>query len=482
MKAGKYTYFVPIVLSIYLLVSGYKIINPLPLTYDPMLHSEIAKYVIPANFIPKTWEPLADIAYTYPPLFHWISYMFSFSGIETYKIVVLLGLLLYAMFPVSFYFYGRAFGKKEAVIFSFFGAVQTSLTEVFAAGEYPQLLSMNLLVIVLYFLTKKNYKIAAVFSGFVVLSHTFTTLYTAVLIAVYYFLSNQKTNTRIKSKDVFIFLMIVFLVSLLWIPKYMQIADNAVNHRWENAIWYYKAGFIGLEKINGIFFSLISGARIGLIMLFLSAAGIACTYRRRPYQVWIFLFTVVFTIFQIPGAQYKFPDMLAVAVPPLAAFGAIEIMKKIKNTQNAAKILLSGFLASLLIMNPYANAVNLRNCCVSNDIPSNEQIKLAEWIKNNDSAPSVLMADGDYEAWFALIAGKYPMNPRVSELEVFTDRYREMLSDRQKLIDEIGKGNYPADLLEKWGVNYIVTRYELKPAGFQLLRGENGTKLYKRYA
>ena len=46
MKIERYGLIVPIVLFFYLLVSGYKIISPLPLTYDPALHAEIVKYVI----------------------------------------------------------------------------------------------------------------------------------------------------------------------------------------------------------------------------------------------------------------------------------------------------------------------------------------------------------------------------------------------------------------------------------------------------
>lgn len=481
MNTGKYALLIPVALFFYLLATGYKIINPLPLTYDPALHAEIAGYVIPEAAIPDTWKPLADVAYTYPPLFHWLAFLFSLTGVETYRVVVLMGLFLYALFPVAFYLYGLAFGKKEAVMFSFFGAIQASLVEVFAAGEYPQLLSMNLLLIALYFLSKKSYGPAAIFSGLVALSHTFTALYMAALVAIYYLSGGRKANTRINTRHILTFLPIFLIVSSAWVPKYIQITDNAINHRWENTIWYYGAGLIDAEKINGIFFSLLPGSRIGLIMFLLSAAGLAYAYRRKACQSWIFLFTTAFVLFHIPGTQYKFLDMLAIAVPPVAASGVTWIIKKTGGMQSLAKILLAAFLSAFLLVNPYANATNLRNCCVSDDVPSGEKIKLAEWLKTIDGAPSILIADGKYEAWFAVIAEKYPMNPRVSELEVFTNRYREMITDRQTLLDELGAGKDPKELLDKWDVNYIVTSNSLNVSGFRLAREENGAKLYKRY-
>ncbi|MBI4176820.1 MAG: hypothetical protein HY516_00470 [Candidatus Aenigmarchaeota archaeon] len=478
MNAGRYGIVVPFAMFFYLLISGYKIIDPFPLTYDPALHSEIAGGVMRHSLIPSTWAPFADVMFTYPPLFHWMSYAISYTGIETYRSVILLGLFSYAFFPVAFYIYGSAFGRKEAVLFSFFGAVQASLIEVFAAGEYPQLLSMNLLVVMLYFLRKENYPVAAVFSGLVLLSHTFTALYAAVLITIHFFLSIRRNGKRTEIKSVLTFLSIALLVSLIWVPKYLQIADNAINRRWENTIWYYKAGFVGIDSINNWFFSLMPGARIGLMMFFFSVVGAAYAHKQRRYQLWVFLFTAAFTIFHIPGTQYKFPDMLAVAVPPLAAFGTVIAMKQTRRVQKFARFIMAGILFAFLFINPYTNATNLRNCCVSDDAPSNDEARLAMWLENTDKAPSVLVADGKYEVWFAVIANKYPMNPRVSELEVFTDKYREMVSDRQKLIGEM---DLDSDLLDKWNVSYVVTEFDLKPPDFQLLKEENGTKLYKRY-
>ncbi|MBI4168130.1 MAG: hypothetical protein HY515_04180 [Candidatus Aenigmarchaeota archaeon] len=474
MKLRKYAYFVPVILSVYLLVSGYKIISPLPLTYDPALHAEIATYLIPANLIPRTWEPLADVAYTYPPLFHWVAFLLSASGFETYKIVIFMGLFLYALFPVSFYIYGRAFGEKEAVLFSFFGAIQASLIEVFAAGEYPQLLSMNLLVIVLYFLAKRSYINAGIFSGLTALSHTFTAVYTAALIVIYYFMDRKK----IKSEHATAFVLAAFLISVVWLPRYMEIADNAINNRWENTIWYYKSGFVGAEKISDMFFSVMPGSRMGAILLLLSTAGMFYLYTKKIYfPIAAFLFTFIFTIFHVPGTQYKFPDMLAVVAPPLAAVGVFNLSKK----TSLGKFAALGALMFLVALNPYTNAINLHNCCVSKDIPNQAQTNLAEWARNNDTSKSLVLVDGDYEVWFALIAHKYPMNPRISELEVFTEKYRRLLDDRKNAINEIRKNYDPAKTLITRGVEYVVTEKSLNSSYFRVIREENGTKLYKYY-
>ncbi len=474
MKIEKCGIAIPIAMFFYLLISGYSIINPLPLTYDPALHGEISAYVIPRSFIPDTWKPLADVGYTYPPLFHWLVFLFSSVGVETYKVVMLTGLLLYASFPVTFYLYGLVFGKKEAVWFSIFGALQASLIEVFAAGEYPQLLSMNLLLIFLYFLSRRSYRNAAFFSGLVLLSHTFVTVYMAALLLIHYLIGRKK----IKTKYVAAFLPTAFLVSLVWIPKYLAVAGSALKGSWENTIWYYQSGFVGFEKINSMFFSVAPGARMGFVFLLLSLVGLSILYKRKNYfPVAIFLFTILFAVFHVPGTQYKFPDMLAISIPPLAAIGMTSLLEK----KGIGKLIVLSVLLLTIAINPYVNANNLRNCCVSKDMPNQGQVNLANWLHDYDGAPGVLVADGDYELWFSLIAGKYPMNPRVSELEVFTDSYRSQLSDRLTILSGIKTGTFPETLLSKWNVSYVVTEKRLNSTNLDLIREENGTKLYKRY-
>ncbi len=481
MNLTRYGIIVPVVLFLYLLVSGYRIVDPLPLTYDPALHSEIAAYVVSESLIPTTWAPLADVQFTYPPLFHWLARLLSASGIEPYKVVVFLGLFLYALFPVTFYFYGKSFGKTEAVLFSFFGAVQASLMEVFAAGEYPQLLSMNLVIVTLYFVAVKKYLNAGVAAGLAVLSHSFTSVYLLAALAVYCAAETIRNGKRVCGKDVLFFMVSVLAVSAVWVPSYMRIVDNAVNHRWENTIWYYQPGFVGLDKVNDIFFSLMPGARVGILMLALSFVG-AVFHRnsRAMLPNCVFLFTVIFTLFHIPGTQYKFPDMLAIAIPPLAAFGVVVSLKTVRGLQPLAKVAVFLPLIVVLVSHPYTNAVNLKNCCVSDDIPDDSLIKAAVWLRSNDSSGSVLFSDGKHEAWTAIIAGKYPMNPRVSELEVFTDKYRRVLADRKTVIAEVENGADPSGLLAEWNVNYVVTKRNVTMEKYRMVWQENGVNLFKR--
>ncbi len=479
MNLAKYGTAIPVVLFFYLFVSGYGIVDPLPLTYDPALHAEIVTYIIPEHPLPATWAPLADVQYTYPPLFHWLARLLSFSGVEPYKVVMFLGLFLYALFPVTFYLYGGAFGKTEAALFSFFGAVQASLMEVFAAGEYPQLFSMNLALVALYFVSKKKYRSAGLVSGLAVLSHSFTAVYLLAALAAYYVAVRIGRSRQIHRKDVLFFLVSALAVSSVWIPNYLRIADNAINHRWENTIWYYQPGFTGLERVNDIFFSLMPGARVGVVMLALTLAGAVC-FRNRLLPRCIFLFTIIFTLFHIPGTQYKFPDMLAIAVPPMATFGAIALSQRMKNLRLPVKVAVFLPFIFILVSHPYINAVNMKNCCTSNDIPDDSLVKAAVRLGATDVSRSVLFSDGKHEAWVALIANKYPMNPRVSELEVFTGRYRQMLSDRNAIIADMANGTDPSGLLEKWDVEYVITKKSLLMADYNAVWQENGVNLFKR--
>ncbi len=470
---------VPAVLFLYLLVSGLKIITPLPLTYDPALHAEIAAYIIPVSLFPSTWQPLADVGYTYPPLFHWTAFLFSsISEIAVYKVVMLLGLLLYALFPVVFYIYGRVFGRTEAVLFSIFGAVQASVMEVFAAGEYPQLLSMNLAVLALYFLAKRDMPKAGLLAGLTVLSHSFTSIYLFAIVSAY-FLISRLTGGKIKPRGVAAFFLIFAAVSSLWAQRYVQIAANALSSSWENTIWYYKSGFVGLEMVNDIFLGAMPGARTGAVLLALSLFGVIYSYKRKFYiPLFVLVFTILFTLFHIPGTQYKFPDMLAIAVPPVAAFGVVYIATKTEKMRPYAKIIVAVSFAAILLSHPFVNADNMRNCCVSKDIPDSDETKAAEWLNANDASRSVVVMDSNAEAWFALIADKIPMNPRVSELESFTRSYRQRIADRNTAINSFGNN---IALLDKWGVRYVVTRKQLG-YGFEQVHEEGAVKLYKRSA
>ncbi len=469
-------------LFIYLFSSAYLSQNPLPPTYDPALHAEIAGPIISSQAYPTTWEPLAKNPYTYPPLFHWVSFLISQSGLEIFRVVIFLGIFLYAIFPISTYIFVSAVDKKFALLSAVSAALISNWIEVFAAGEYPQMLAMNLSLLFLYFLFKKKFLPAGIVLGLTFLSHPFVPIFLTGFLLIQFFI-NLKNSSK-NRKDVLInFSKLAFtalIFSSLWIPKYFEIVDNAISQRWENVQHYQQAGFIGFESVRSIFFDANVHTRFGLAFSLLSFLGLLILLWKKEFFITsLFLFTLLFTVFHIPGTQLKFLDMLSIPIPALTAVGIFNIGKILRSINPAILIIFLFLVFMFYIPNPYTKNFSVQNCCKQHTF-SVETIEAANWLRNNDENYSriVFVSKVEDEIWFSVVSKKLALDPHITALEALTEDAKQQVEDRAKVVQGMRQNENVDEVLEKYSVKYIVSKENL--ANYSQIFSNKEIRIYTR--
>jgi hypothetical protein len=482
------------VFSAYILAAGYVSTLPLTATYDPAMHAEIADPVIATQIYPLSWSPLADTGYTYPPLFHWVAFFISRLGFEPFAVVVTLGLALYAAFPLCLYLLGSLWGRKTALVSAIAGASMTGWSLVFLAGEYPQLLAMDLAAVFLYFYLKKDYPKAGASLGLVALSHPFVPVYLAIFVLI-----NLAADVARKNKAACVFslkcLAVSMVVTSVWLPQYLEIVQNATAHRWENVKWYYRPGLIGPDEINSFFFSFSEWGRINPAVFFLSLAGAGFViagftkskrkgkgspvFRGGERLLFLFLFTLVFSVFHIPGTQYKFPDMLSLVIPPMSAFGLMHVHGKLRKSE-AARGLLAVSVAFVFLFSAFnVGLINIHFSSHKQKYVSSEAAKEAAlWLRSYDPEYSRILKTGDDEVYFSVLSHKYAMDPMITALEVLTEGTKEQLREREALVESIEKGASVSDAARKYGIKYVITEGAGDiPADGRLIYDKNGVRI-----
>lgn len=480
---------IPVVLSAFLLLFGYITTIPLTATYDPAMHSEVVDPVISTQIYPLTWSPLADTKYTYPPLFHWLAFLISRFGIEPVTAVIFLGLVLYAVFPFCLYLLGSFWSRKIGLLSAIAGAFISSWSFVFLAGEYPQLLAMDLSVVFIYYYLKRDYVKSGVFLGLTFLSHPFVPVYLTIFVLIHSFLELGRKN-----KDFFITslkcLMIALVITSIWLPQYFMIIQSATTHQWRNVRWYYKPGFVGFEEVNSLFFSFTPMGRINPVIFILSLAGAGLILKKgfkndkkgdKTALLVLFLFMVAFSVFHIPGTQYKFPDMLSIAIPPLSALGISYSSGKL-NGSKRVKNLIVVLIALVFLFSAYnVGLVNLNFYSNKQKFVSTPYAREAGlWLRNYDPEYSRIVKTGEDEVWFSVISHKYAMDPMITDLEVLTENTKAQMGDREIIIEKINQSKAISGLVEKYEIRYVITEgFEASVSDGQLIYDKDDVKIYK---
>lgn len=465
-KSLEFDYYliIPFLLSVFLFCAGYYVATPLTTSYDPAMHAEIVDPIIATQIYPTSWSPLADTGYTYPPLFHWIAFVLSRTGIEPIKVVVFLGIVLYALFPLLVYFIGSLWGRKTGLLSALAGAGLMSWSAVFLAGEYPQLLAMDLSVVFLYFYLRRDFIKSGVFLGLVALSHPFVPVYLSIFIVVVS-LFNLSRNFGKRNEIARNFVKccgIALIIALIWLPQYFAITYSATTHQWRNVRWYYAPGFVGLGEIGAFFFSFGPDGKISpIVFIFsLAGAGYILANRRRKNEdtaiLTLFVFTVLFSVFHIPGTQYKFPDMLSLAIPPLSAVGAIILPGRLKVRKFFRKAAVS-LLVFAAFFAMYGILISAAHPYRQTAVPAQNSYDAALWLRNYDPEYSRIVKTGDDEVWFSVISHKYAMDPMVTDLEVLTENTKRQMDDRGTIIERMNNSEPVSDLAGKYGIKYVIT-------------------------
>jgi hypothetical protein len=461
---------VPFALSAYLVLLGYFAATPVTVSYDPAMHAEIVDPVIRSQIYPLSWSPLADTGYTYPPLFHWMAFLVSLLGIEPIVAVVFLGVILYAVFPLCLYLLGSFWSRKIGLLTAISGAVLANWSFVFLAGEYPQLLAMDLSAVFVYYYLRRDYVKSGVLLGLAFLSHPFVPVYLTLFVLLHSFAELARKDMKF-FKTSLKCLAVAMVVASVWLPQYAMIVQNATTNQWRNVRWYYQPGFVGFDEVES-FFGPATLARINTFVFLFSLAGagvVAMGFRKRknsgqpaPAAMFamfaLFAFTLVFSLFHVPGTQYKFPDMLSLAVPPLFALGLFYTIGKSRGLRGARTGILI-VAACLLAYLAYSNGTIDINAYMSrqSSVSTDQAREAAHWLKAFDPEYSRIMKTGDDEMWFSVLSHKYAMDPMITDLEVLTENTKSQMNDRLAIEEKIKKAEPVSQLAEKYGIRYVIT-------------------------
>ncbi|MGC8812445.1 MAG: hypothetical protein ACP5O8_02550 [Candidatus Aenigmatarchaeota archaeon] len=467
---------VPFSLFFYLFLLGLNSTKPLPITFDSAMHALIVDPVISSQVYPLTWLPLVKTQYTYPPLFHWISFIFIFVGAKAIQSVNFLGIFFYAIFPILAYKLGSIWGKRIAFFSALVSVGVTSLSYVFAVGEYPQLLAMDLSIIFLYFLLKKDFVKAGLFLGLASLSHAFIPVYFLPFLLFYSIFSFLKT----KNKKAIFGMLKLFLISLIvcsiWLYQYFSIVINATTGKWMNVRWYPKSIIRTFNEIKTFFLNFNFETRLHPTLFFLSMLGSVLMIRKKEFFIPFLLFyTILFCILHVPGTQLKFQDMLALPVIIPISFGLDFILSFLKKKSLGIATVL--FLIALNLPNPWLYLEHTKKCCTQAEVPDERGMKSAEWLASYDYNYSRILVAKPYEVWFSVISHKYPMDVMLTDIEAYSEEAKEMVNDRKIIIQKIEGGEDFSYLLKKHEIKYLVV--ENVSLNYEEIFSTNGLKIYK---
>lgn len=216
------------VLGIVLAGLGYYTLYPYSVTYDPAMHAEIVRLVSIQGYV-QTWEPYAQNPFTYPPLFHYLGFVFYLFGLGFVDAVRILGILVFISMPPSMYALVRSYkGSEVAALSASLGVVLIPVTAtIFILGEFPELLALELIILLLYFKHEGRSKLVALVAGLVVIAHPVMALAGGFLF-IYYGVADLPR----RSKDALVYIVLFLVVIGFWVPQYAAMAWNVLTGQW----------------------------------------------------------------------------------------------------------------------------------------------------------------------------------------------------------------------------------------------------------
>jgi hypothetical protein len=437
-------------------VLGFYIMYPVSLFHDPAMHSEIV-YMIREQGYPTTWQPFAENEFTYPPLFHYLSLFVSVTGISLIDSVRLAGILFFLLIPISMYLYLSSFKKidKNIPIMSAAGiAFMPLVGNIFLLGEFPQVLAMALIILMLYTIKTERHLWTALITGLVVLAHPF--MFIAAIILFLYNLKNMKSKGI---KIILLYFLIAILVSCIWLPGYLGIYSNAASGQWQNAVYNLEQPFFWFWPSQDIIKFLFDWNFLTPVILPLSVIGFIKT--KNSFLRSFFLLCFAFTVFHLPFTQLKIYDLFAIPSVIMAAFGVNCIFQKTSAWKNPIARL-SPIIIFILLMGIFqvAHFVHAKNnWTYGNETPDPALIQSAIWLNGYDSS-FVRIYSTDATEWVGILSNKMPLNPSVSSLEAYSDEYKRQLEANNKIRDSIRASDTETlkSVLEEWNLKYLIVK------------------------
>src|SRR3989344_4834157 len=302
------------VLGIFLSILGVYSQFPATITPDAAMHAEIVESIGHQGFL-TTWEPYTSNSYTYPPLFHYIAFVLPLEPIDAVRA---LGIVLWLVMPIAMYFLVATYDtvqrerrKRAALVAAFLVGLVPVFSNVFIYGEFPQLMSMILILVEWYLLRREKLTAAGAMVGLIALTHVFFVLVAGALYVYYLWL-----HRTVKVRHV----VMPALVALPWSWAYIQIVKSVLAGTWENTrynatqpvfgFWQWQTIYDWLFSVHGLTAVLFGFAVYGLFALGVSDRKLRDESRtnrlRRDYSLQgMFVLCVLMTIFHVPFTQLK---------------------------------------------------------------------------------------------------------------------------------------------------------------------------------
>lgn len=462
--------FVP--LTIMLISLGYYMLYPVSVTYDPSMHAQIVN-IIGEQGYPDTWEPYAQQSFTYTPFFHYLAFLLSLTGIYVIDAVRIIGILAYILIPISTYLWVSSYYKKNKVIPALSALVIAFLPlmgNIFLLGEFPEVLSIELLILLLYSIKTKRHFLVALFAGLTLLTHPFM-----VLVAVVLFLYNIKNLRGEDNKTKLLYFLIFAIVSGFWAIKYWEIMGNIASGTWHNVVYNTQQPYLWFWAPHQILDFLFGFNQLGYLVFFFSLIGF-WKIKDRFLRVF-YLFCLVFTIYHLPYTQLKILDLFSI---PISIFAAVGIWTIVNLFKKNTKILVVGIIIFLLAFFQVWHYVDVRTRWFTDSTLDNNLLDATLWLENYDESFVRIYSDRG-SSWVGILANKIPLYPYITDLEAYSDEYKEQLEDIDKIKESIDNSDTTQleQLLEKHEIKFMFTSENVTANYLNRVYFNEGWNLYE---
>jgi hypothetical protein len=439
------------------LIFGYYSHYPSSLTHDPAIHGEIIR-IIENQGYPNSWEPYVRNDFTYPPLFHYLSFLIYSLGFDLIDSVRILGILIWVLFPICIYFLASTFRKDIALLSAVIIAFLPAFTNIAMFGEFPQLLAMEFIVLQIYFFRKKKYFSASLLTGLTIVTHPFMSII-SILIYVYFFGSKFleiKNKKPVINRKAIIYVLIPLFISSFWIPKYFEIMTNMISGDWHNVIYNVEQPYFwfwSFEDLAKYFFDL---NYLTPIIIPLALFGLIKTKDR--FLRIFFLTCLIFSIYHLPYTQLKIFDLLTIPSAILAALGAKEIGKYFKKYWIFPVLIVVILMGCFQIYHLLYAKTNWLDPSVG---PTYPLYKASVWLKGYDGNFTKIYAE-QAPAWVGILSNKIPMNPEITDLEKYSPNYLKQLENRKKIKENLENNKTITNLAKDAGIKYVIMRNQVE--------------------
>ena len=430
--------FMFLILFLFLIVLGVWSQWPTTITPDAAMHAEIVELIGQQGYV-TTWQPYADNAYTYPPLFHYLAFLLPLKSIDSVRA---LGIVLWLVLPLMMYLLMSTFNKKAGMIAAFLVVLVPSFSNVFIYSEFPQLMAMSLLLLEWYLLRTERVSWAACTVGVIGLTHVFFVLIAALLFLVHTKVRDWKYG------------LLSLLVMVPWLPAYVRIVMNVLSGQWENV--RYNAtqpvfGFWGTQELYDWF---VGVHGLTAVLVILSVYGFFVTKDRILRG--IFVFSVFFTAFHVPFTQLKILDLLAFPVVILASLALVSLPLK-SYWKKSVVVIVVIFMLIVQVNHFYVAEKWWLNPEIA---PTEEFADAARWLGEYDDS-FVRVYFHQASAWGGILSHKLPLEPDITHLEAFSESYKKQIEGQREIKNSLAETKeVEGDVVRAYDIRYFVIQVD----------------------